>query len=188
MTLEKVHRAETANSKRNIRSSTIDKYTEAYAAYYPLVYSVVYTKTGDRDETRDICQEIFLILFEKFSTIENIRQWLLGTMRLVVLRHFQKKKNRNISIDDVFDDVKLTYTNGFRDTRIILTEAMENIACDEQERIILDLIATHNFTYKHVAELLGLTFRQVNYKYNQMVKKINDYLSEKGVKDIEELL
>ena len=91
-------------------------------------------------------------------------------------------------MDEVFDDVKLTYANGFRDTRIILSEAMENIACDEQERIILDLIATHNFTYKHVSELLGLTFRQVNYKYSQMVKKINEYLAGKGIRDIEELL
>ncbi len=165
-----------------------DKYTEAYIAYYPLIYSVIYTKTGDRDETKDLCQEIFLIFFEKFNEIKNIRQWLLGTMRIVVLRHFQKKSKRSISIEDVFDDVKLTYVNGFRDTRIMLSDALNNIVCSEQERIILDLIATHNFTYRHVAELLGLTLRQVDYKYNQIVKKVSEYLSHKGIKDIEELL
>ncbi len=172
-----------SKTKRNI-----DEYTESYVTFYPLIFSAVYTKIGNRDETKDLCQEIFLIYFQKFDEVENARKWLLGTMRNVVLQYYQRKGKNNVNIDDVFEDISLTYVNGFRDTRIILSEALENIECDEKDRMVLDLIATHNFTYGKVAELLGLTHRQVEYKYSQLVKKVSDYLNNKGIKDIQELL
>ncbi|HQL81206.1 MAG TPA: SANT/Myb-like DNA-binding domain-containing protein, partial [Spirochaetota bacterium] len=64
----------------------------------------------------------------------------------------------------------------------------EGIECSEEDRILLDMVATYNFTYSHVAEVLGRTRRQVEYRYGTLVKRIQDYLEHKGIKDIAELL
>lgn len=155
--------------------------------YYPVIYSSVLSRIGNRDDADDICQEIFMLLYDKFETIENKRSWLYGTMKNVLYNYY-RKKNMNVSIVDDFDDVGLTFTNGFRDTRIVITEAMNEVECSEDERIILDMIATFNYTYSHVAQTLGLSRRQVEYRYGQVVNRIQDYLSRKGIKDIAELL
>ncbi|OHD63495.1 MAG: hypothetical protein A2176_11335 [Spirochaetes bacterium RBG_13_51_14] len=166
---------------------SVDEFTQAYMEYYSQVFSSILTKVGNAEDARDLCQEVFLIFFDKFEKIENKRAWLYGTLRNVVYRHYAKK-DPGVDIDEVFNDVGLTFTNGFRDTRIIISEALEQIECGEDERTMLDLIATHNFTYGNAAGVLGLTRRQVEYKYGQLVKRILEYLNSKGIKDIAELL
>ena len=165
-----------------------DNFTDSYIDYYPLVFNAVYTKVGNLDDVKDICQEIFIIFYEKFDEIRNLRKWLLGTIRNVVYEYYRKTKKSTVDIDAIFNDVSLTYVNGFRDTRIIIADAIENIECDEQDRIILDLIANYNFTYAYVAETLGFSRRQIEYRYNQLVTRIQDYLGKKGIKNIEDLL
>jgi RNA polymerase sigma factor (sigma-70 family) len=174
-----------------VRSSVAVKKTEqfssAYMELYPLIYGSVLARIGNRNDADDICQEIFMIFYDKFETIENNRTWLYGTMKNVLLNYY-RKKNKTVNIDDDFDGIGHTFTNGFRDTRILLSQAMEGIECTEEDRIILDMVATFNFTYGHVAEVLGRTRRQVEYRYGTLVKRMQDYLEHKGIKDIAELL
>ena len=165
-----------------------EKYTEVYIEYYPIVYSVIYSKIRNRDVADDVCQEVFIILFNKFEKVENYRAWLLGTLRFEVLKYFQKQKGGQVNIDEIFEDINLTYVNGFRDTRIAINEAIDEIECDEKDRVMLDLIAKYNFTYGKVAELSGQTRRQVEYRYNQLIAMIMDSLKKKGIDSIGELL
>lgn len=169
------------------QKGNVDEFTRAYMEYYPLILSATLTKVSNSDDARDICQEVFAIFYDKFDTIENKRAWLYGALKNVVYRYYNKK-DTSVDIDEVFDDIGLSFTNGFRDTRILIREAMDNNDVTEEERVILDLIATRSFSYENVARILGLTRRQVEYKYSQVVKGILDYLKKKGIKDIAELL
>ncbi len=155
--------------------------------YYPQIFSSVMGRVGNADDARDICQEVFTIFYEKFDTINNIRTWLYGTLKNVVYRYYSSKK-QNVDIDELFDSIGLSFTNGFKETRILINEAIAQIECGEEERIMLDLIARHNFSYVNVAKVLGLTRRKVEYKYGQLIKEILDYLKKKGITDIAELL
>lgn len=174
--------------KKRIKGKERDRFTEAYADYYPLVYSVVYSKIGDADDTEDICHDVFAILFNKIDEVENIRKWLYGTLRNLVLKYYEKRSGKCVDINEIFEDISLTYVNGFRDTRILITEAIDRIEITDEERIILDLIATHNFTYSSVAGITGLTRRQVEYKYERTAKRIISYLNDRGIREIGDLL
>ncbi len=165
-----------------------ETYTQVYSDYYPYIYNTVYGKTNNEDDTHDICQEIFIILYEKFETVENHRKWLFGTMRNVIFRYYEKKSKTPVDIDNVFGDISLTYVNGFKDTRIIIEEAIAEVDLTEEETLILDYIAFNNYSYNKTAEAIGLTKRQVGYKYLGAVKKILSNLESKGVKNIEDLL
>jgi RNA polymerase sigma factor (sigma-70 family) len=161
-----------------------DEYSIAYLDYYPLVFSAVHLKVGNIDDARDLCQEIFILFFEKFQEIQNKRAWLMGTMKNVMLRYYARKGKDNVNLDDT----ELRYVNGFRDTRILINEAIDNIECGEKEKLILEMIAKYDFTYKHTAETIGLSIRQVQYKYEVLVGQISAYLKKKGIKDIEDLM
>ncbi len=165
-----------------------EKFSEVYSEYYPLVFNAVYTKVGNRDDTDDICQEVFLIFYEKFNEIENARKWLFGTLRNVIFRYYERKSRSDIDIDKMFEDVGLTFVNGFRDARIIISEAIDNIEMSDEERIILDYIAFYNYSYSNVGRIMGLSKRQIGYKYLAVVKSILEYLRSQGIQDIEDLL
>lgn len=69
-------------------------------------------------------------------------------------------------IDDVFNDVSLTFVNGFRDVRIIIAEAMESDAnfMDDMEWALFDMIAVSNMSYPEARKQLGLAVRHVEYR------------------------
>ena len=169
---------------------TITEFSEVYSNYYSVVYSAVYTKVGNSEDTEDITQEVFIRYYKKMDEIENSRKWLYGALKLVVLEYYRKKKPADFDIDEVFSDIALTFVNGFRDTRIIINEAIEEMDNykDDIDRIIFDLIAVQNFTYKNAGKQLGLTRIQVRYRYGLIVRSIKDSLRKKGIKSLEELL
>ncbi len=148
-----------------------NRYTEAYSEYFPIVFSAVYTKVNNRDDAQDIAQEVFLRLYRKFDSVENVRKWLFIALKLVVMEYYRKKKTNEVDIDNIFNDVSLTFVNGFRDARIIIEQALENMELfkGEKGKTIFDLIAINNFTYEQVAKQLGMTRRQVEYRYGQLV-------------------
>ncbi|MCP4130225.1 MAG: sigma-70 family RNA polymerase sigma factor [bacterium] len=165
-------------------------FTEAYSNYYPLVFSTINTKINDIDTVKDLSQEVFIRFYEKYDEVENHRKWLLGTLRYVVLEHYKRKGSRDLDIEDVFEDLSLTFVNGFKDTRVIIEEALEdtNNFEDEKEKILFDLIAVHNYTYKETGENLGLPERHVRYKYGLIVKRLVAYFNKRGIKSLEDIL
>ena len=166
-----------------------DRFSELHSEYYPLVSSVVYSKTGNTDDTFDICQEIFIKFFNSLDKIQDHRKWLYGTLRHTVYDYYRQKRGEDADIDD-FNYIGLSFVNGFRDARIIISEAFDSIENfgSEKDRTMFDLIAVHNYSYNEAAAELGLTKRKVEYRYRHIVEQIIDYLSKKGIKDIEELL
>ena len=169
----------------------IQEYTEAYSNLFPLVYSMVYSKIGNADDTHDICQEVFTRFYLKFDEIENYRKWIYGTLRYVILEFLRKKKNQNdIDISDVFQDISVSYVNGFKDTRILIEEALDNINNfdDDNDKVLFDLVAVRNFSYRQAAHELGITIHKVKYRYSVIIQRVLDYLKDKGINSLEDLL
>jgi RNA polymerase sigma factor (sigma-70 family) len=164
-----------------------DEFTKAYMEYYPLLLSSLLTRVNNPEEARDLCQEVFIIFLEKYDTIKNKRAWLYGTLKNVVYQHYSRKRP-DVDIDEVFNDEGLAFTNGARDARILIGEAIEQVECSGEDRVLLDLIAIHDYSYSNVAEILGLSRRQVEYRYGQLAKGILEYLKSRGIKALAELL
>lgn len=166
------------------------EFAEAYNNYYPIVFSAVYTRVGNYDDAEDICQEVFLKLHKKIESVENIRKWLLGALRLEVLSFYKKKKPDAVDPDILFQDMSLTFVNGFRDIRIIIDETIDDMDNfkDSTDKALFDLVAIYNFTYEEAGAQLGFSKRQVRYKYGKIVERLLDSLNKKGIKNLEDLL
>ena len=65
---------------------------------------------------------------------------------------------------------------------------VEHLPVILQEQLVFELIAINNYTQEETAKQLGITRRQVRYKYSIIVDRILDYFKKKGINSIEELL
>lgn len=169
------------------------KFRELYNLYYTYVLNIIIRKTDTREDAEDICHEVFISFYNKFDEIENPKSWLYNAVKYVFSNYYRKKSNiqkGDSNIDDVLNDSSLQFTNGFRDTRIILQEVInsDDVYEDEKERILFQLLAVNNFSKVQAAKQLGLTRSQVDYKYDKISKKIVDSLKKKGISEIDELL
>ena len=166
-----------------------DRFSEIFIEYYPLVLNTVFTKVGSKEDANDICQEVFILLYEKFDEVLNIRKWLFGTLRYVTYRYYEKQSKIRENIDKMFQDIALTFTNGFRDTRIIINDAIENTEMSDEGRLIFEYIAVYNYSYSNTGAILGLSKRQIGYRYLKLVNSILEYLKvHHGIEVIEDLL
>ena len=165
-----------------------DEFIDAYLDLYPVIYSTVYSRIHDKDEADDLCQEIFIIFYNKFDAIENKRSWLYSTAKNVLMNYYKKKRADASEEINEMADFGIQFVNGFRDTRIIIEEAIETIKCDAVERALLDLIAVHEFSYTKVSGIMGLSVKQVRYRYGQIVNRLLHHMRNIGIKDLEELL
>ncbi len=169
------------------------EFQKIYSDYFPLVYSVLYTKLGSKEDSEDICHEIFIDFYNKYETVNEPRTWLLGAIRFGISNFYRKKGasgSDKIDIEDVENDIKLAFENGARDVRIILEEVFnddENFQ-NEQERILFELITIHEFTYEKAGKQLGINRNQAKYLYGKICNRLVKYLQEKGIAHIEDVL
>ncbi len=168
----------------------INDVSALYSDFYPVIFSAVYNFLNNVDETKDICQEVFLRYMENYESVENPRKWLYAVARNATFEHCRRQGKTDISIDDIFEDKGLGYVNGFRDTRIIIQNAIDDMNNyeNEKDKILFDLVALHNFTYKEAEKKLGMTERQVKYRYGLVVDRLVRYFNKKGIKSLEDLL
>jgi RNA polymerase sigma factor (sigma-70 family) len=165
-----------------------EEFAVHYNQYYPIVYNTIFSKTRNSHDTRDICQEIFIILYEKLEEIQNIRQWLFGTIRYAALRYYERKSNSNVDIETLFEDENLSYVNGFKDARVIISGAIEKANLSDEDRMIFEYIAIYGFSYSNTGTIMGLSKRQIGYRYNDIVEEILRILASQGIHNIEDLL
>jgi RNA polymerase sigma factor (sigma-70 family) len=187
LTIPCPHLQPEVNHANMVDMNKIDVFTELYRDHFPLVYNTIYAKVESIEITEDLCQEVFIVMFNKLDEIENPRAWLLGTLRNTVMRYFRDKKPQ-LDIDTMFDDHSLAYVNGFRDTRLLLKDALDQATTTDEERMMVDLIAYNCYSYEFAARAMGLTVKTVRYRYNRVVQRVMEFLRQKGINGIEELL
>ncbi len=173
-----------------VNSALRSRFAEIFLDYYPVAYSAVYSKIGNAHDAEDICQEMFIRLYAKLDGVDNVRKWIFIALNLIIKEYYRKHRRNVTDIDDVFDDAALTFVNGFRDTRIIIKEVLEEEGtyADDVDRVVFELVAMSGHSYAEAAAHLGLTRRQVEYRYGQIVARVMERLKQRGVKHLEDLL
>lgn len=117
------------------------------------VYRIALVKTASEELSRDITQQVFLILFEKkplFDDFHALRVWMIRTAVKLIANHFRKSENiRTVSLDDSRD--------------IAVTDRLEFELCDLlsvlpdifRETVVLYYI--DNMPIKEIAKALGIS-------------------------------
>jgi RNA polymerase sigma-70 factor (ECF subfamily) len=165
------------------------EFTNNYSEHYSIVFGVLYSKVGNSDTAQDLTQEVFIRYYEKFEQVTNTKAWLLGVVKNVLFEYYRSQKNmpEEIAEEESEWDVSLAFVNGFRESRIIIDDSISQIE-DKTDKILFDLISVQYFTLEEAASMIGLTRRQVKYRYGLTLKKVISHLNSRGIKQLEDLL
>ncbi len=157
-------------------------YRELYYRYTEVLYSHAYARLQDREEARDVVQEVFSKLWIKRSSINfqlNIAGYLYTAVRNRVLNLYAQEKRRSKVLDSFSKFAEEASVEP--DTRIRISQ-LQNIVEQEIEkmppkmRAVFELSRKHQLSHKEIAQQLGISQKTVKNQVNGALKLLRSRL------------
>ncbi|MBN1500159.1 MAG: sigma-70 family RNA polymerase sigma factor [Spirochaetes bacterium] len=169
-------------------------FRKLYEQYYTYVLAAIYSRVNNQLTAEDICQEVFVRFYDNLDKIEEGKHggWLKTALKFEISNYLNKKSQKADDLTENESDLEQITAVKPQDAelKMILEEAVENEKNFESdtEKIIFNLIAIYGYSYHEAGRELGLSKRQIGYKYNQIAKRIMEDLRHRGIGNIGDLL
>ena len=151
---------------------------EIYKEYSTSVYKYLFCLTQNREVSEDLTQETFAIAvknIKKFRGECKLSVWLCQIAKHLWYKEL-KKKNNNISLEDINENVLYDDNleeNYFRkEDSIKLFKDMQKL--DEKSREVMYLRMVGNLSYDEIGEILGKTSNWARVTYYRAKQKIKE--------------
>jgi len=176
--------------KEKLSDPGTDRFVENYDSCYSIIFNSIYSKVNNFHDAEDICQEVFIRYYDNLDEVQNPRKWLFGCLRLVVFDYYKVKQKKDIDVDELFEDIGMGYVNGFRDSRIMIKDVVDDLCNESGDRdaSLFELVAVYNYSFVQASKHLNLNYKQARYRYNVFAQKVVEKLRDKGINNIEDLL
>jgi len=135
---------------------------EIYKRYHGLLYNHAYRRLPDREEVRDILQEIFIYLWNKKETLEitSLSAYLYTSVRSRVLNVFRNQKVREMymqSLQDFMNAGEYTLDEKIREKELVQLIEKEVTSLPPQMRQIFEMSRFQEKSHKEIAEELSIS-------------------------------
>ena len=151
---------------------------EIYKEYSTSVYKYLFCLTQNREVSEDLTQETFAIAvknIKKFRGECKLSVWLCQIAKHLWYKEL-KKKNNNISLEDVNENVlyddNLEENYFKKEDSIKLFKDMQKL--DEKSREVMYLRMVGNLSYDEIGEILGKTSNWARVTYYRAKQKIKE--------------
>jgi RNA polymerase sigma factor (sigma-70 family) len=170
-----------------------ESFISAYEKYYPVIFHRIFKSIGIKEDVEDICHDVFIELYNKLEDVNEPIKWLMTVTRNQIALYYRKKNVKSedsIDLLNLEENKSISVTDSAKETRILLSQEIENADnySDETDRILFELIAIFKYSYKEAALQLGLTRRQIVYRYKKIINKMIINLRSKGIINIKDIL
>jgi RNA polymerase sigma-70 factor, ECF subfamily len=174
-----------ARLAERIRAGEAEALGELYDRYASMALGVALRVVGDREEAEDVVHDAFVAVWRKIDRFDagrgSLRAWLMTVVRN---RAIDRIRGRRASIDvDDADERSLLRTgpNPTWETALQNTSAVEVHAAltslpDEQRRAV-ELAYFEGYTYREVAELMGVPHGTASGRLRLALGKLRDALA-----------
>jgi RNA polymerase sigma-70 factor (ECF subfamily) len=174
--------------------------------YQGRLYRTVVTMVGNREDARDLTQEVFLKAFDGIDTFRggsSINTWLYRIAVNLCIDHIRSRKSRPVhaGLDDEFeadDGAFRTASSGEephsplgnalkRERMEVISAALEELSLEHRSIIVLREI--DGLSYDEIASVLGVglgtVMSRLHYARAQLKKRLELLMSESEVPDEE---
>jgi|SRR5882757_1232943 len=157
-------------------------YRELYYRYTEVLYSHAYTRLQDREEARDVVQEVFSKFWIKRSSIDfqlNIAGYLYTAVRNRILNLYAQEKRRSQLMDSF---CKFSEQASVEPDAWIRISQLQKIVEQEIEkmppkmRAVFELSRKHQLSHKEIAQRLGISVKTVKNQVNGALKILRSRL------------
>lgn len=160
-----------------------EAYTEIYNRYSRVLYIHAYNKLCDRDEVKDIIQELFTTIWlrrAELSSEKNLRGYLYQAIQNRVLKVYAHKKIRAGYIESfqkVNEAGSQITDHLIREKQLAAIIEKEVSVLPEKMRIVFMMSRRDHLSHKAIAERLGITEATVKTHVNHALKILKTKLT-----------
>ena len=141
-----------------------DAFNEIYKRYQPVLFNHAYRRFPDREQVRDIIQELFTYIWKNRSDIHlsgSLAGYLYSSVRNKVLNHFRDDKVKeafNLSLTEFLENEKSMITDHLiREKELIALIEEEVSKLPVQMQLIFRMSREAHMNHNEIAKQLGLS-------------------------------
>lgn len=158
-----------------------EKFEHIFKSHYSDIYNFVYHYVMDRDDTKDIVQDVYISFFEKYNTLLgeiNSKQYLLAIAKnrcISFLRHRNVIDRNNLKyFESLIFSTTSEYDTTYDDLFAKLNLAMDNLS-DLQKQIVK--MKLEGKDYAEISEELNVTHSQIHKNIKKAYSKIRSCIT-----------
>ncbi len=171
------------------RIGAMQDFDQIVKEYSLSIYNFVYRLSGDKDETPDLAQEVFLKVWKnmgKFDQQKSFKTWIFSIARNTVIDWFRKKKSLNFSalqadeedhsFEDALADIEPLPDEVFRRKELVseLENAMAHLT--PHQKTVIFLHHTEDLTFEEISEVIKKPMNTVKSQYRRALLELKGLL------------
>ncbi|TWI97531.1 RNA polymerase sigma-70 factor (ECF subfamily) [Mucilaginibacter frigoritolerans] len=159
-----------------LRKGDLNAFTTIHKRYYGVLYSHAYKRLPDREEVKDILQELFTYIWNNKETIKfniNLQAYLYTAVRnkiLNVFKHQKVKSDYITSFEAFLVNDQPTPDETLRIKELISIINAEVRALPPQMRLIFEMSRNANLSHLEIAEKLQISPLTVKKQVNNSLR------------------
>ena len=159
-----------------LKKGDLKAFTAIHRRYYGILYIHAYKRFPDREEVKDILQELFTSLWnsrEEINFNANLKAYLYTAVRnriLNVFKHQKVKSNYITSFQQFKDQFEPTADEPLRMKELISLIDAEVRELPPQMRLIFEMSRNSNLSHHEIAEKLNISPLTVKKQVNNSLK------------------
>lgn len=159
-----------------LRAGDWNAYEQIYHRYKFILHNHAWNKTRNREESQDIVQEIFTVLWakrEKLDVNTNLAGYLYTSLRNYILNQIVHKSVQDkyiASIQSFVDQDTENADHRVRENQLKAQIEREIDALPARMKEVFQLSRRENLSHKQIAELLGTTEQTVKKQMTNTLK------------------
>jgi RNA polymerase sigma-70 factor (ECF subfamily) len=159
-----------------LRNGDLSAFTAIHERYYGVLYSHAYKRLPDREEVKDILQDIFIYIWNNRESINlnvNLQAYLYTAIRNRILNVFKSQKVKSdyiTSFEQFVANSEPMPDEALRNKELIAIIDAEVSALPPQMRTIFELSRNANLSHKEIAEKLNISPLTVRKQVNNSLK------------------
>ena len=151
---------------------------QLYELHHKRVYGICWRMLADKDSAEDVCQEVFVQVWQKIGNFEGkskFSTWLHSVASNIVLSHLRKHKNwlqRVFSIEDqVVEEVGEEMGE--------ISELDKHIMrLPERARLVFVLFAVEGYRHEEIGKMLNMAVGSSKAQYHRAKSLLKEWLEE----------
>jgi RNA polymerase sigma-70 factor (family 1) len=149
---------------------------EIYRRYQGVLYSHAYRRLPDREEVRDIIQELFVYLWssrQELHLATSLSSYLYAAVRNRVLNQYRNKKVRDnfaASLQEFIDQGENVIEDQLREKELALLVEKEIAALPDQMRLVFEMSRKLEMSHNEIAKTLNLSPHTVRNQVHNALK------------------
>ncbi len=164
-----------------VEFQTKQSFEQVYEECYDKIYKYTYTLLMNKEDTEDVVADTFITAYEKYDTYDSTKSsvstWLsrIAHNKAVNLVRSASYRNRDELPEELPGEASADFTKNVEDNEMLLN-LYSNLTEDERE--FLNLRYTMGLKDAEVAEILDISPKAVNKRYQRLLAKCKDILND----------